>query len=164
MDHGIHATTRLEWRTAALQFVPLLWWEKLYVHLLLFSNILMQVFVINIPGKDQNNVSQIHTKKTKFLTLAKKKTWSIIKFGCYSCLLTYFNFWTLSPINFFRKYPKYRPTFYWGFIGLNPLPLWKFQFTFMLSFRNFGLLEKILRFPVMRICKDLTIKIIRDRY
>ena len=65
---------------------------------------------------------------------------------------------------FFRKYPKYSPTFYWGFIGLNPLPLWKFQFTFMLSFQNFGLLENILRLLVMRIsmlhyCKRLTIKI-----
>lgn len=133
--------------------------------------IIFKHFNANFWDKDPRqgcNVSQIHTKKTKFLTLAKQKPWSIIKFGCYSCLLTYFNFWTLSPINFFRKYPKYRPTFYWGFIGLNPLPLWKFQFTFMLSFRNFGLLEKILRLPVMRIsmlyCKGLTIKIIQDRY
>ena len=100
------------------------------------------------PHINGPNVSQIHTKKPKFLTLAKK-TWSIIEFGCYSCLLTYFNFWTLSPINLFRKYPKYRPTFYWGSIGLNPLPLWKFQFTFMLSFRKFGLLEKILRLSVI---------------
>lgn len=115
--------------------------------------IIFKHFNANFCDKDTRqgrNVSQIHTKKTKFLTLAKI-TRSIIKFGCYSSLLTYFNFWTLSPINFFRKYPKYRPTFYWGFIGLNPLPLWKFQFTFMLSFQNFGLLEKILRLPVMRI-------------
>lgn len=134
--------------------------------------IIFKHFDVNFWDKDRRqgcNVSQIQTKKTKFLTLAKKKPWSIINLVVILAFSPILSFEPCHQWIFFRKYPKYRPTFYWGFIGLNPLPLWKFQFTFMLSFWNFGLLEKILRLLVIRIsmlhyCKGLTIKIIRDGY
>ena len=136
--------------------------------------IIFKHFDVNFWDKDPRqgcNVSQIQIKKTKFLTLAKKKK-TLEHYEIWLLFLPSHLFYLLNLVTnefFSENIQNTGPTFYWGFIGLNPLPLWKFQFTFMLSFRNFGLLEKILRLLVMRIsmlhyCKGLTIKIIWDRY
>lgn len=87
--------------------------------------IIFKHFDVNVWDKDPRqgcNISQIQTKKTKFLTLAKKKPWSIIKFGSYSCLLTYFNFWTLSPINFSENIQNTGPPSTEGLLVWTPCP------------------------------------------
>lgn len=79
-------------------------------------------------------------KENQISNISKKKTLEHYKFSCYSCLLTYFIFWTLSPMNFFQKISKIQAHLllrvYW-FEPPTPLEIPIYLYAFFLEFWPF---------------------------
>ena len=133
--------------------------------------IIFKHFDINVWDKDPRqgcNVSQIHTnKENQISNISKKEPGALLNLA----ILAFSPILTFEPYHqqIFQKISKIQAHLLLRVYWFEPPAPLEFQFTFILSFRTFGLLEKILRLPVMRIsmlyyCKGLTIKIIQGGY